>query len=263
MEKTNTQSICIEEEKYDSLDTLLIPFVEPQVDDYLQCDIAIKKCSVVKRIIHVMQYQNRLQIKSHDNKQNIPLYEYITTLPNYTVPTFMEDWYHTKTQHFKQDVDYKWFKENHNPYCDHNKQCSRMNRHARERGHEIYRVYDDTDHKNIILTDIIDSIHVFIFHSINHQPVQKSGVSTIDYLLPEDQNSKPNQQIWANNPKEIQYCNCEQILHILNDANVFKNVHQLKNFKSRIINHIKKKNKPINYIRKIHFKMRNNYNQNK
>eukprot|EP01084_Bolivina_argentea_P055216 101239_1 len=70
-------------------------FIEPQVDDCSKCQGSIAECIIIQRIIHLLAYFNK-------NQRNIPgLYQYISSLNNYTVSTFMEDWYHSKTKHFK------------------------------------------------------------------------------------------------------------------------------------------------------------------
>eukprot|EP01084_Bolivina_argentea_P291637 501248_1 len=145
-----------------------INFVVPRVDDYMNCNHDISKCNAISRIVHLLGYYKSCeskQLSESENEEIIPLHEYISSLNKYTISTFMEDWYHSKTIHFKKDNDFKWFQNNEQSKCAKN--CIHMSRHQRQRGKEKYNVNGESDLKNIILRDQIDSIHAFIFHSVS------------------------------------------------------------------------------------------------
>eukprot|EP01084_Bolivina_argentea_P054344 99695_1 len=143
-------------------------FMQPIVNDYDVCDNDIVKCNAMQRIMHLLQYYDQFKESSNHAERTVPLYEYISSMDNYSISTFMQDWYHSKTKHFKQEKDYTWFKLNYESSCatnDNTKTCAHTQRYQRIRGREIYNISNDIDHKNIILRDQIDSIHTYIFHS--------------------------------------------------------------------------------------------------
>eukprot|EP01084_Bolivina_argentea_P165420 287386_1 len=88
-----------------------IGFIQHHVNDYIKCEEDITGCNAVKRIIHLLEFydQNQKTLK-YTNNDIVLLYEYISSLTEYAMSTFMEDWYHCKTKHLKSENDYKWFK---------------------------------------------------------------------------------------------------------------------------------------------------------
>eukprot|EP01084_Bolivina_argentea_P265210 449444_1 len=80
-----------------------IEFIAPQELDYIDCernDHEVTNCHVVKRILHILKY--------YQEHKNVQMFEYITSLDNYSVPTFMEDWYQAKKNHFANMNDTTW-----------------------------------------------------------------------------------------------------------------------------------------------------------
>eukprot|EP01084_Bolivina_argentea_P091322 164411_1 len=174
-----------EEEKYneyqDSVHTIPInhyEFVVPNIDDFMHCSDDFTKCAAIHRIIHLLQYYKHSQrsqtILDHED-EIILLYEYIISLPKYSISSLMEDWYHSKEKHFKSEkcdqtcdqTCFEWFQDHKSISCqlDKSKNCIHIDRHERQRERAIYNNEKEIDYKNIILRDHIDSIHAFIFHS--------------------------------------------------------------------------------------------------
>eukprot|EP01084_Bolivina_argentea_P196813 337373_1 len=145
------------------IDTSTIPtvFVPPQPDDDIKCNNDIAKCNSFRRIIYLLQYYTKNQAS---------IYEYISSLENYNISILMNDWCHSKMVHFKDENDLAWFKSNKQILfkCTE-KKCIYTNRHQRNRAHDIYEMYIETDHKNIVLRDQFDSIHAFLFHELSHR----------------------------------------------------------------------------------------------
>eukprot|EP01084_Bolivina_argentea_P137616 242365_1 len=183
--RTDNEEFKIEEQKYDhpqqdqKKDKIshhqnkkkIYDFIQPRTDDYIQCDGDISKCNAVQRVIHLLQYQknNESTLRNDLAVETSFIYEYISSLNKYTVSIFMEDWYHTKTKHFKTEQAYEWFANIEQINCInnkyHNQTCPYIARYQRERGRGMYAMTPCIDHKNIILTDQLDSTHTFIFHS--------------------------------------------------------------------------------------------------
>eukprot|EP01084_Bolivina_argentea_P054346 99698_1 len=168
-----------------------------------------------------------------------------------TVPTFMEDWYHSKTKHFKTETDYEWFQTNKQINCNTIKSvnCIHIGRYQRQRGKETYDINNDIDYKNIILRDRIDSIHAFIFHtkslcisetdnqhqyiSSDNQSSELSRLNSTTEIVEEDETD-----IWYPFPSCIQECTMEQILYILNNGDVFNKLDKLKTHTVHIIKYM-------------------------
>eukprot|EP01084_Bolivina_argentea_P030856 57112_1 len=93
-----------------------IRFAQPQVDDYDICQ-NIRECKAIQRIIHLLQYYSQQTMMSKNAEYIVPIYEYISSLTTYAVPMVMDDWYHSKTKHFQDQDDYKWFKNTENNAC--------------------------------------------------------------------------------------------------------------------------------------------------
>eukprot|EP01084_Bolivina_argentea_P010476 19507_1 len=92
--------IHFEEEKYEHLKEKQshqrFELVQPKEGDYIDChDNAhqSKDCNVLKRILHLLcRYQD------HDD-----MYEYLSSLKDYDLPTFLEDWHQAKNNHLRNE----------------------------------------------------------------------------------------------------------------------------------------------------------------
>eukprot|EP01084_Bolivina_argentea_P083744 151611_1 len=260
VDQNQSQSTFFEDRK-----KILTKFVSYRVDDYISCnhendhENGISKCKQMQRIIHLLEYYKHSQA-------TVLVYEYISSLNEYTISSFMEDWYHCKTTHFKTQSDYEWIANKKEINCNdnNNKNCIYQKRHKRERGQEIY-VETQVDHKNVILRDQLDSIHAFIFHAISQRTNDKYKInkfpsnqvpyeiqethdvkividsgdigaseqiynSEIDNLLHKDETN-----IWINNPTSITECNIKQIIEILNTEYIWENLNKLSSYKHKII----------------------------
>eukprot|EP01083_Nonionella_stella_P291492 991842_1 len=145
-------------------------FVEPQSDDMLCNDRKdITKCNAIKRIIHALEYYKMHHMKLlNDETSVIPLYEYISSFKNYGISMLMEDWYRCKQNHIKRPKDIEYFQSIEAINCKSNASCIYVRRYHRHRDRSAARDYhvknQETDAKNIILMDLLNSIHTFIFH---------------------------------------------------------------------------------------------------
>eukprot|EP01083_Nonionella_stella_P172234 590377_1 len=145
-------------------------FVEPQSDDVLCNDtINIAKCNTIKRIIHALEYYKMHHMTlEKDEASVIPLYEYISSFKNYDISMLMEDWYRCKQNHLKTPKDIEYFQSIEAISCKHNASCIYVRRYQRHRDRSAVRDHhfknEETDAKNIILMDLLNSIHTFIFH---------------------------------------------------------------------------------------------------
>eukprot|EP01084_Bolivina_argentea_P091701 165054_1 len=201
-----------------------IDFIPPRESDYIDCQNNkthnLKDCNLVKRIMHLLTFRQQHQ-------KNAQIYEYLSSMKNYDVATFMEDWYQVKNNHLRDDEGIDWIKHNANIQCDNINGCEYIDRHQRKRGNETYSNMKQTeiDYKNIILTDQFDSIHTFIFHSISSRNKQIN--STIIVLGDDDQvddmkheeNPKVEDNhkfISADKLQSISQCNMQQVLWIIN-----------------------------------------------
>eukprot|EP01084_Bolivina_argentea_P083737 151602_1 len=223
-------------------------FIQPQISDYTDCIDDITKCNAVCRIIHLLEhYEHNRSISQYNDGNVVLLYEYIAELPKYTISMFMEDWHHAKTKHLKSQTDYKLFKSNQNINCDNEKYngCVYINRHRRPRGKDVYDIDKEMDYKNIILSEQIDSIHAFIFHSQSpryHMHEHKNMDDDENIVLEMNMETKTQKHvtdIWSNKPQSIRECNINQILYIFNSGHVFDNLDILLEYKDDIISYIK------------------------
>eukprot|EP01083_Nonionella_stella_P116915 347844_1 len=145
-------------------------FVEPQSDDMLCNDRKdITKCNAIKRIIHALEYYKMHHMTLlNDETSVIPLYEYISSFKNYGISMLMEDWYRCKQNHIKRPKDIEYFQSIEAINCKSNASCIYVRRYHRHRDRSAARDYhvknQETDAKNIILMDLLNSIHTFIFH---------------------------------------------------------------------------------------------------
>eukprot|EP01084_Bolivina_argentea_P104769 187581_1 len=168
----------------------------------------------------------------------------------------MEDWYHSKTKHFKTETDYTWFKNNEYINCDNNqpKNCIHITRHNRHRSREMYNVHKEIDHKNLILRDQIDSIHTFVCHSVTKR---STAMPNVDVSLFDDdikgdaqynnintdtkcaERELSRNDLWSDEPASIRDCNLSQISYILNKEHIFDDLDRLIEYKEEIINYVK------------------------
>eukprot|EP01084_Bolivina_argentea_P312078 540272_1 len=225
-------------------------FIQPQNSDYTDCVGDITKCNAVQRIIHLLKHyeQSQTMLKSNDHHNIVLLYEYITSLSEYTMSTLMEDWYHSKTKHLKSEKDYKWFKSNKHINCYNSQfnRCIYIDRHRRPRGRDIYDINKAIDHKNAILREQIDSIHAFIFHApsqMNHKVEDDDyNEAVIDMngkqFSPETKTNENKEiiinqvdivfeDVWSNKPESIIDCNVNQIIYIFNNGHVLDDLNVL------------------------------------
>eukprot|EP01084_Bolivina_argentea_P154159 268767_1 len=190
-------------------------FMAPVVDDYIDCEKDLMNCPVVNRILHLLKYYKNIQSQS-----DMSLYEYMVTLDdNYGIPDVMEDWYHFKLQHPLIRTDFKYFENSVEINCVNKKQCICLKRYHRERGGEYYQLNSEIDHKNAILTDQMDSIHAYIFHSCASRlriGLQNQYVMTIISDQEQETKDHSSQNIFENNPQSLVECNVSQIIHIAN-----------------------------------------------
>merc|ERR1712228_1065276 len=117
--------------------------------------------------------------------------------------------------------------------------CQIMRRHQRDREKEEFDASnnEEIDIKNIILNDKLDSIHSFIFHSIQRR---RKYVAFGDI---EDEKEESVDDIFSNAPQSIERCNTNQIVYML-DAHIFDNLKEkikvkLKEHKQSIIEYTK------------------------
>eukprot|EP01083_Nonionella_stella_P070942 190156_1 len=144
-------------------------FVKPQPVGLLNsCDDNVANCNAIKNIIHLLEFYKRHQTTLLNNEESvIPLFEHISSLKNYGIAIFMDDWYHCKTNHFKTAKDIRYFQSIEAINCDH-KSCVYVRRYERDRTRSPQHVlHEEIDYKNMILMDELNSIHTFIFHWVS------------------------------------------------------------------------------------------------
>eukprot|EP01084_Bolivina_argentea_P300041 517257_1 len=239
------------------IENINIQSIQPKSDDYISCS-NMAQCNVVKRIIHVLHYYEQCQSRSECNEDGLVLlYEYITNeYDQYTIPMFMEDWYHCKTIHLTSQTDYQLFKSNKDISCNKHVNCIYIPRHRRPRGRDDYDINKDIDFKNSILREQIDSIHAFVFHSSENNDMTDHE---IECLLDDDTvetNSSDmkvinindtftetksgldscvfEEDLWWNKPLSIADCNVNQILYIMNHGHVLDNLNALSENRDQI-----------------------------
>eukprot|EP01084_Bolivina_argentea_P238892 401391_1 len=250
-----------EEEKYNGNTSNMIimshfkcstDFISPQVDDYMNCDCEIQKCNAIQRIIHLLEHykhsQYQLGLYNGNENKMILLYEYIMSLNKYSIPMFMEDWYHSKTHHFKSESEYQFFKSNKLVNCskENSAKCIHVNRYETARAKERYNIKKEIDHKNLILADQIHSIHTFIFHSQSpstrfcSQEVHYDSDEYCKHVTKEiDIKLEEKMQQISTNPQSLQECNVSQIICILNHKKTFNKLDKLLKYQNKIINYAK------------------------
>eukprot|EP01084_Bolivina_argentea_P205108 350434_1 len=150
----------------------LVEIIELNESSYIDCEMnghGIDNCKVMKRILHLLVH--------YQQNENVNMYEYISSLKNYDVPTFMEDWYQVKKNHLRNTFDVNWIHNFSNVSCTSRfvKDCKYVRRYQRERENDIYdNISTDIDFNDIILKDQLDSIHSFIFHSMQSRNIQRN-----------------------------------------------------------------------------------------
>eukprot|EP01084_Bolivina_argentea_P257107 433081_1 len=183
-------------------------FVEYHERDYMDCQTAnhqFAACNAAKRILHVLNH--------YQQHKNVQMHEYVLSLKNYNFHMFMEDWHQITKNHLRGKDGINWITGIIDMQCANDiMNCPYVHRHQRNRGHETYNVTTmDIDYKNIIVTDKLDAIHTFIFHSIQirnrriqriTKSVQKTSKTNID---------------WSNKPDSSSACTSEQIIWIVNN----------------------------------------------
>eukprot|EP01084_Bolivina_argentea_P105678 189254_1 len=218
--------------------TATIGFVIPQVDDYESCD-EISTCKPMQRIIHL---SNHFQSLQNNYMDGTPIYEYISSLIEYDVATFMEDWYHSKISHFKTKADYDLVKSRMKCDCADNtsSQCMFFSRYRRDRARERFDITKTTDydHKNIILRDQLDSIHSFIFHSVLLLSKQNMHTNVTSYNADTDACEIDHIK---DMPSTLSECDFTQILYIIHKSETFKNLDKLVEHKQDIITFFKER----------------------
>eukprot|EP01084_Bolivina_argentea_P199106 340765_1 len=114
--------------------------------------------------------------------------------------------------------------------CD-NVKCQYVNRYSTERGNEtFYKNFEkEVDYKNMILNEQCDSIHTFIFHTMQRSYTQT--FQNIRYKYDENNDEKEEEHqhrqvdIWNSKIENISECNVQQIIWIINN-DIFDNFNQ-------------------------------------
>eukprot|EP01084_Bolivina_argentea_P154160 268769_1 len=217
-------------------------FMAPVVDDYIDCEKDLMNCPVVNRILHLLKYYKNIQSQS-----DMSLYEYMVTLDdNYGIPDVMEDWYHFKLQHPLIRTDFKYFENSVEINCVNKKQCICLKRYHRERGGEYYQLNSEIDHKNAILTDQMDSIHAYIFHSCASRlrvglQNQYMNTNIYDFCIEDEVNDikedVSRSDVWYNHPQSVSECDIDQIICIANY--IVADLDKLQPFQQEIVDYIK------------------------
>eukprot|EP01084_Bolivina_argentea_P282598 483758_1 len=197
-------------------------FTEPRESDYIDCqgdDHKIETCNIIKRITHLLTYYQQQQ---QYRKSRPQIHEYLSSLQNYDVPTFMEDWHQVQNNHLRYQDDVTWIIKSININCNDGSGCQYIHRYQRDRENEEFdRPQIQFDYKNIILMDELDAIHTIIFHSAQQQNIQKSFTNVEckndDELDDETKDEQENLQhvLWNNQPQSVAVCSTEQIVWII------------------------------------------------
>eukprot|EP01084_Bolivina_argentea_P282580 483729_1 len=241
-EYRNATDITLIPRQYSS--HLTIEFIEPRESDYIDCqsaDHTIENCNVVKRILYLLSYYH-----THENDQ---IYQYLLSLKHYNLPTFLEDWHQTKKYHLRVENDMLKIKNQIPNPCNNPITCAYLRRYQRERENETY--VGQIDYKNMIIKDQFDSIHTFIFHSMQRQFARRT-IQNFEYKSDDEmsvQKVKEEQIIQSTKPylqTSISECDVEHIIWIINN-NAWENMTQktrntLREYKSEITNYINEHN---------------------
>eukprot|EP01084_Bolivina_argentea_P270479 459932_1 len=189
--------------------------------DYIDCKNGthqINECDVMKRIVHLLQYYHQCQT----NKSTTSISEYMSLMKHYNISTLMEDWYQLANNHLTTKDAKEWIKDNTNIIC--NTPCTYSNRYQRPRSNYSYDTNAATDIHNSIIMDQLDSIHIFIHHSMTRQHGYRrfTGNSENEEEFDGDKEKKYDTELWSTVPETIQECNVEQIMRIVGDCISFK-----------------------------------------
>ena len=162
-------------------------------------------------------------------------------MDGYDIPTFYEDWHQCKTKHLNKNEDIERIQKQINSQCDKGNRCQIMRRHQRDREKEEFDLNnnEEIDIKNIILNDKLDSIHSFLFHSMQRR---RNYVAFGD-IDDERKEEQKYDDIWSNEPASIAQCSAHQIVYIL-EHRIFDNLKEkikekLKDHKQSIIEYVK------------------------
>eukprot|EP01084_Bolivina_argentea_P306195 529065_1 len=216
-------------------------FDAPKVDDYINCDKGITHCASVNRIIGLLAHHKNIQSKPKEvDSATMTMFEYIKSLSdNYKLSDVIEDWHHFKTKHTLNKPDIKYLEQCTQINCNDTVRCMYLNRHQRDRSRETYRLNQETDHKNIILSDQMDSIHAYIFHAI---PSRFSVAFQNEYIISnaddsdyQDENKYDQKQI--ENPESVSDCTVSQIIAIVKE--IVPGINELQTRLLDIIEYIK------------------------
>eukprot|EP01084_Bolivina_argentea_P001312 2423_1 len=148
-------------------------FIKPQHSDHIGCingDHDLGQCNVMNRIIHLLiYYENYSDQKSLNSKSTdtTSIYEYLLS-QNYDLATFMEDWHQLKNNHLRSKESVDWIKNHMDIRCNLIRECQYFRRNQRNRDNDIYNIVH-AEIVDVILMDVLDSIHTFIFHNMQHQ----------------------------------------------------------------------------------------------
>ena len=233
-----------------------LAFQQRDSEYYIKCqdqEHSIKDCKIWLRINHLLQYYEQLT-SEQESSAIIPIYEYMqNNLNGYDIPNLFEDWHQCKLWHLKNNDDIEWIQKQLKSHCEHDsKQCQIMRRNQRDREKEEFDLNnnEEIDIKNIILNDKLDSIHSFLFHSMQRRRKyarfgdiddEKKEIPEYDDKK-EDKVNKPTSieyklkpSVFSNKSISIDQCNVDQIVYIL-EHDIFNN---LKDHKQAIIEYIK------------------------
>eukprot|EP01084_Bolivina_argentea_P147926 258744_1 len=214
----------------------------------------MKDCNIVKRICHLLSYYQHY--KRNVAKANFC--EYISYLKNYDIPTMMEDWHQCKNNHLRTQEGINNIQNMMHINCENTNTCVCMRRYRRHR-EQIDVSFDniDANYKNIILTDELDSMHAFVFHSIttndynnyNDEKYDNDDYETSNELIATNDESKDivldmqaemdEKDIWFNKPQTTIDCNVEQIIYIVQQV-ILNNLVKLHEWLPDIVRYIKK-----------------------
>eukprot|EP01083_Nonionella_stella_P270838 917363_1 len=227
------------------------------------CDDHIANCEAIKRIVRVLEFYKSHQTTLLNNEESvIPLFEHISSVKNYGISMFMEDWYQCKKNHFKTPNDIQHFQSIEAIKCD-DESCVYVRRYQRDRTVQ-QDPNKEIDYKNLILMDAVNSIHTFIFHwmpsrfnnietsSLNLANIEEDSdtdddtAHNIDIYGSDEHDAEDEKELeneleidlWPNGPTPMSQCNVDQIVFLLKHE-IVDQVTKLKPHKDAIIKYIK------------------------
>eukprot|EP01083_Nonionella_stella_P025953 71457_1 len=181
----------------------------------------------------------------------------------------MEDWYRCKKNHIKTRKDIQYFQNIEAINCDRIKSCVYVRRYQRHGDRSTTRndrtTNQETDTKNIILMDVLNNIHTFIFHwmplrfrtsaihalSYDHDEsddksfeiIFKGGNETKQDTDTKDQGEEEETKkcepamLWPNGPKPMTQCNVQEMAFLLKHE-IVDRVAKLQAYKDDIAKYI-------------------------